>query len=219
MLNGNNWNTFRIQIEHHTLCSENSARLFPKGQHWRERFLVFGMKWLTRVDSGFVNNVLIYLPNQCAWCHMNMPKRFCRRQAKLALTSFLSGHFRYFARPRQTPSPYLIYTKLVQILRMLLERPHKNSTTGRLTLNGPFFVCVHHASSKLLHTGNIDLSRVLNNSIKLFLVKKQQKSWPVRKTLKVAFALPCAFFLQSKPDFSAKITYDFHLLQMNCIYW
>jgi len=30
LLNDNNWNTFRTQIEHHKLCSENSARLLSR---------------------------------------------------------------------------------------------------------------------------------------------------------------------------------------------
>ena len=56
VLNDNNWNTFRIQIEHHKLCSANPARLLPKRKYWTKKFLVLGtqlpnVEWIMRVES------------------------------------------------------------------------------------------------------------------------------------------------------------------------
>jgi len=58
VLNDNNWNKFLIQIDH-KLCSENSARLLPKGKYIRERFLVLG-KQLPNVELSYAcqTNVL-----------------------------------------------------------------------------------------------------------------------------------------------------------------
>ena len=54
-----------------------------------------------------VNNVLIDPPNQHAWYRMNMSKRFCRIQAKLALTSFLLEHFKCTLPLRAIPPTWL----------------------------------------------------------------------------------------------------------------
>jgi len=51
----------------------------------------------------------------------------------------------YFVRSWQLPSN-LIYTKLMQILRMLLDRPFKKSATRKVTLKRSFFVWLHHVS-------------------------------------------------------------------------
>ena len=61
LLNDNNWNTFRTQIEHHKLCSENSARLLSRdsaeqrlGSNYRR------LNWLKPVEMWrkiFVTNI------------------------------------------------------------------------------------------------------------------------------------------------------------------
>jgi len=83
------------------------------------------------------NNVLIDLPNQGAWYHIKSQNVFAADwQNWLSLNSCwnISGDL-YFARSWQLPLN-LIYTRLMQVLRMLLDRPDKKSAIGRLTLEG-----------------------------------------------------------------------------------
>jgi len=99
LLNDNKLSTFRIEIEHHKLCSENSARsmrseIIEQQGFWRLASNYRTVKWLMWVESTSFNNVMIDLPNQRTWYRMKMSERFCRWLAKWTLTKFLLEHFR-----------------------------------------------------------------------------------------------------------------------------
>jgi len=131
VLNDNNWNTFRVQIDYQKLCSENSAHSIPREITEEQDIWYLTSNYRILNDSRgshllYFNNVLIDLPNQRAWQHMTMSKRFCHRLAKLAFTKFLLAHFSCtFPAPGKKTT--LIYTKPMQILRMLLDSSDRNN--------------------------------------------------------------------------------------------
>jgi len=140
-----------MQIEHHKSCSENSARLLPKGKYWRERFLMLGKQLpnvqITHADRLCFSSTMFWLIRQTntlgtAWTCQSVFAAYRQSWLWLASCWSISSVLCRFVQ-----SPQLDYTTLMQILRMLLERPHKNLVTNKLTLKGPFFVCLKHASS------------------------------------------------------------------------
>jgi len=121
------------------------------------------LNWITRFSSR-----MFWLICQ-TWHHMNMSKRICRRLAKSSLTSFLLEHFRCTLPAPGTPLNF-IYTKPMQILRMLLQRPHqKNQLLEGSSWNGHFSYACITPQVHLPYTGKIDLSRVKNINQKLWL--------------------------------------------------
>jgi len=128
-VNDNNWNKFLIQIDH-KLSSENSSRLPPKGKYWRKRFLVLG-KELPTIKLRYAGRLcissrtfwLIYQTNALGitWTCKNVFAAVWRSCLRLSSWWNISGVLcSLLARP-----PWFHKTTVMQILRMLLERPHK----------------------------------------------------------------------------------------------
>jgi len=102
----------------------------------------------TQVESASPHLILIRLPNQRAWYHINMTKRFCFRRAKLALTSFLLEHFRCTLPP---PGKYSL-TWYIQSLCRFREW-YSIDHMDKLSFKRSFIVCLHHASSRFALCG------------------------------------------------------------------
>jgi len=151
VLNDNNWNKFLRQLDH-KLCSENSARLLPKGKYWRERFLVLG-KRLPNVEMTHAGRLCF--SSRMFWliCQTNALGTTWTCQSVFAADwqSCLWLASCWNISSVLCPLLAIPLTSYIQNLCRFWECCSKDhiekSAIGSLTLKRSFVVCLHHASS------------------------------------------------------------------------
>ena len=128
VMNDKHWYKFLTQIDH-KLCSGNSARLQLKGKYWRERFLVLGKQLPNVFELSYAGRLCFSSSMFWLICQTNALGTTWTYQnvlAKWSLTCFLMEHFKCnLPAPGNPPPPDFIYTKLMQILRVLLKKTHQ----------------------------------------------------------------------------------------------
>ena len=145
VLNDNNWNKFLIQIDH-KLSIENSYRLLPKGQCWKERFMVLG-KQLLNVKLSYAGRLwfsstmfwLICQTNALGttWTCQNVFAEDWQSCLRLASCWNISG----VLCPLLATTPLTSYIQnLWRFWEWCLQNHIKKSAIRKLTLKRPFVV-------------------------------------------------------------------------------